>query len=98
MRRTVLSLILGVIVAGLFLSGLVWMTSLQERGWSRDPETFSRQVTFVVTILAVVITASVLNQTLNRPRSAVATSAASNHDSAGPEVADHPVRDRLLDG
>jgi hypothetical protein len=61
MGRTALFLVLGVIITGLFLSGLVWMTSLRERGWSNDPQIFGRQATFVVTVLAFVVGAFALN-------------------------------------
>jgi hypothetical protein len=98
MRRSVFSLVLGVVVAGLFLSGLVWMTSLRERQWSKDRETFDRQVTFVATILAIVLGASVLNHNFNRRRSNPVTSTASNLYSPRAEIPDHPLRGRLLDG
>jgi hypothetical protein len=68
MRRTVLCTVCGILITGLFLSGLVWMTSLRERGWSKDPQTFGRQVIFVVTLVAIVFGAFAVNQSLNRRR------------------------------
>jgi hypothetical protein len=97
MRRTVLFLVLGVIVTGVFLSGLVWMTSLRERGWSNDPTILGRQATFVYTLIAVVIGASVLNHVLNRRRYFGATSTESNPYSPRPQIPDDTLHDHLLD-
>jgi hypothetical protein len=55
MRRTALSLAIGIISTGLFVSGLAWIISLRERGWSNHPKTFERQTTFVVMLVAIVI-------------------------------------------
>ena len=68
MRRAVLCTFCGILITGLFLSGLVWMTSLRERGWSKDPQTFGRQATFVFTLLAIVVGAIAVNHGLNRRR------------------------------
>ena len=98
MRRTIAFLLLGVLVTGFFLFGLAWMTSLQERGWSNDPQVFNRQVTFVAAILASVIGASVLNYALNCPRSPRVKVTETKHIPTFAERPDHPLRDRLLDG
>jgi FtsH-binding integral membrane protein len=97
-RRTFLSLAIGIIVTGLFVAGLVWMTSLRERGWSNDPKTFDRQMTFVVTLVAIVISAVVLNRALNRPRNRALASTTSDRSSIQSNVAEHPLHDRLMDG
>jgi hypothetical protein len=44
------------------------MTSLRERGWSKDPQMFGRQVTFVVTLVAIMVGAFAVNKSLNRRR------------------------------
>src|ERR1700679_1911113 len=82
-KRTGVSLAIGIIVTSMFVSGLAWMTSLQERGWSNDPKTFDRQVTFVVTLVAIVISAAVLNRALNRPRNRALSSINGDLSSPG---------------
>jgi hypothetical protein len=97
MRRTVFSLVLGVIVTGQFLSGLLWMTSLQERGWSKDSKVFGRQAAFVGTLLSTLIGASVWNHVLNRRRYSGASSTTGNPNLPHRQVSDHPLHDCLLD-
>jgi hypothetical protein len=85
-RRTFLSLAIGIIVTGLFVAGLVWMTSLRERGWSNDPKTFDRQTTFFITLVAIVISAAVLNRELNRPRNRALAPTTDDRSSLHTEV------------
>ena len=68
MRRAMLCTSCGILTTCLFLSGLMWMTSLRERGWSKDRQTFGRQATFVFTLLAIVVGAIAVNHGLNRRR------------------------------
>jgi hypothetical protein len=96
-RRTVLSLAIGTMVTGLFVSGLVWMTTLRERGWSNAPRTFDRQVTFVVTLLVIVTAGVVLNYAFSRRRNRALTSTTGGRSSLGTRVADHPLHDPFLD-
>jgi hypothetical protein len=96
-RRAVLCTVCKILITGLFLSGLVWMTSLRERGWSKDPQTFGRQVTFVVTLVAIVFGAFAVNQSLNRRRDRSDLSTASEGTSSRPQSTDDPLRDPLLD-
>src|SRR5947209_2244677 len=68
MKRTICSLMLGVILTGLFVSGLAWMTTLRERRWSDDPRNRRRQVIFVMATVSVVLVGYEINRILNRPR------------------------------
>jgi hypothetical protein len=67
-RQMVLCTVCGILITGVFVSGLVWMTSLRERGWSKDPQTFGGQVTFIVTLVAIMVGAFAVNKSLNRRR------------------------------
>ncbi len=66
MRRTAVVLILAILVAGLFISGLVWMTKLRERGWANNPEIRSEQMRFVMAVAIAIAGAWALNRVLNR--------------------------------
>ena len=98
MRRTIAFLVLGVIVSGLFLFGLSWMTTLKERGWSSDHTAFQRQVIFLVAIVSIVIGTSALNRVLNRPRSPGRNATEDMRNPTLAERPDHPLRDRHLSG
>ncbi len=63
--RIVLSLVIEIIVTGLVVSGLVWTTSLRERGSSNDSKKFDRQTTFFVALLAIVVATAIFNRSLN---------------------------------
>jgi hypothetical protein len=98
MRRTIVTLVLGVCVTGLFLFGLAWMTTLKERAWSNNQPAFHRQGIFFVAVVSIVIGVIVLNRVLNRPRSLGRNALEGRHSPTLAERSDHPLRDRLLDG
>src|SRR5262245_29817178 len=95
MRRTILSLVLGVIATCLFVAGLAWMISLPVRGWSDDPEIRKGQALFVITVVAVVLGGYILDRSLNGSLGSTTPRTLNNDPSAAADVRDHPLRDRF---
>lgn len=70
MRRTIICGLLAVVLVFLFITGLEFMTTLRERGWSDDPETWKRQALFVIAVGSTLLLGYELNRLLNPPRDA----------------------------
>jgi multidrug resistance efflux pump len=67
MKRTLGSIVLGVILTGMFVSGLAWMTRIRERQWSDDPEIRRKQVVLVAAVVGGILLVSGINFILNDP-------------------------------